>query len=325
MSALTSQSRCADVVKFYPDGAAALAGGTTILTGPTAGIGVATATALASLGGRLVLAARSAEKAAAVSADILAKHPTAKVSCIHLDLMSLVSVADFLREFRQKAQVERWPPLKCLVLNAGLISLKHTLSTDCYEATFAVSHLAHFLLATELRPELKQAAPSRIVIVSSGSHAGPYATKNLRSVEALKEHVVNPPAAGWGLPRAIQAYGNAKLCNTMMARSIAEKLAGDGISSCSLHPGTMMGTSIVRDSGVLNFFMRHVLSWFTKDMDQGSSTTLACCLAPHEALLGGFWSDCRLTAHASLVNDARAREVLWELSNELCAAQRVGF
>ena len=52
------------------------------------------------------------------------------------------------------------------------------------------------------------------------------------------------------------------------------------ITACALHPGTMMGTSIVRDSGVLNFFMQYVLSWFTKDMDQGSSTTLTCCLAP---------------------------------------------
>ena len=323
MSSLTAQSRCADVIKFYPDGASSLAGGTTIITGPTAGIGVATATALASLGGRLILAARSAQKAAAVSADILAQHPSAKVSYIHLDLMSLDSVATFVRDYRRQAKAERWPPLKCLVLNAGLVSINYALSAEGYEATFAVSHLAHFLLATELRPELKEAAPSRVVIVSSGSHAGPYATQSVRSVEALKQHVVKPPADGWGFPRAMKAYGNAKLCNTMMARSIADKFAADGITACALHPGTMMGTSIVRDSGVLNFFMQYVLSWFTKDMDQGSSTTLTCCLAPHEALLGGFWSDCCLTGHPSVVNDERARDVLWDLSRELCAAHRV--
>eukprot|EP00966_Prymnesium_polylepis_P114640 2649226-Prymnesium_polylepis.1 len=107
-----------------------------------------------------------------------------------------------------------------------------------------------------------------------------------------------------------------------MARSISQKMATDGIAACSLHPGTMMGTSIARGSVVADFFMRYVLSFFTKDMDQGSSTTLTCCVAPHETLRGGFFCDCQLTKHAPLVNDDAACEVLWELSEELCAPFR---
>ena len=129
-------------------------------------------------------------------------------------------------------------------------------------------------------------------------------------------------AAGWGYLRGMRAYGSAKLCNAMMARSIATKFKADGIDCASLHPGTMMATRIARDSAVGDVLMRRVLSLFTKDMDQGSSTTLTCCIAPHGSLNGGFFSDCALAKHHKLVADDEAAEVLWALSEELCAADR---
>ncbi|KAL1530200.1 hypothetical protein AB1Y20_001116 [Prymnesium parvum] len=315
-------SRCAQVAAFYPEGVAQLAGATTIVTGPTAGIGVATATALAATGGLVVLAARSAEKSAELIAQIHAKDPAARVVHLPLDLASLASVARFAPEFRRRAREERWPPLKCLVLNAGVFPMSHTLSADGYEATFAVSHLAHFLLATELQPELKRAAPSRVVVVSSMSQFGPYATTDFTSIDQLKANVVSPSGEGWSLPRSAKAYAHAKLCNSMMARSIHNKMASEGITACSLHPGTMMATSIGRDSAVVNFLMKYVFSWCTKDMDQGSSTTLACCLAPHDTLQGKFFSDCRVTKHSPWVDNDAACSALWELSNELCAKYR---
>ena len=294
MPSLSGWSRCRDVVAFYPEGAAELSAGTTIITGVTAGIGVETAKAIAGIGGRTILAARNSDKAVAVAADIRRIHPHAQVSTCRLDLSSLVSVLDFVDEYRRRASEEQWPPLKCLVLNAGVISMAHRVTIDGFEETFAVSHLAHFLLATELRPELQAAAPSRVVVVSSGSHAGPLATKEVRSASALEAHVVRPSGAGWGLLKAMQAYGSAKLCNCYMARAIATKFCdAEGITACSLHPGTMMATSIGRDSGLVRFLMRVVLAPFTKDMDQGSSTTLTCSLAPHHALAGRFYVDCQ--------------------------------
>lgn len=240
---LGAWSRCADVIAAFPEGAASLASGTTIITGPTAGIGVATATSLASLGGRVILAARSAEKAAIVAADIIAKHSNAKVTYIHLDLMSLASVSKFVNEFRKLSRTEGWPPLKCIVLNAAVLCFSRTNSVEGYEATFAVSHLAHFLLVTELVPELKQVAPSRIVAVSSLSHFGPYASRDVGSADALREHVVSPRGDDWNMKRTMGAYGNAKLANVMMALSLSQKLAADGVTACSLHPGAIMITS----------------------------------------------------------------------------------
>ena len=313
------RSRCADVIASFPAGAEELSTGTTIMTGPTAGIGVETAAALASIGGRVVLAARSPSKSQKTAEDIMKRHPSATLSCLPLDLASLSSVASFVAQYRERAKAEGWKPLKCIVLNAGVIAFSHRTSEEGHELTFAVSHLAHFFLVTELLPELRAAAPSRVVVVSSGSHHGPHATTNVRSDEALRAHLVAPAAEGWGYLRGMKAYGSAKLCNAMMARSIAAKFKADGIDAVSLHPGTMMGTSIARDSPVGEALMKRVLSLFTKSMDQGSSTTLACCLAPHGTLQGRFYADCCLSKHHALLDDDQGAEALWALSEELCA------
>ena len=315
---LSAWSRCADVIAEYPAGASELAQSTTIVTGPTAGIGVETARWLASLGGRTVLAARNLDKAAAVASEIRRTHPQAQISAIQCDLVSLASVSQFVDEFRKQSAAEGWPPLKCIVLNAGVITMTHRLTEDGFEETFAVSHLAHWLLATLLLPELKAAAPSRVVLVSSGSHLGPHATRRVASIDALRAHVAQPDGRGWGLRRAILAYGSAKLCNATMAHAIDAKFcASDGVAACSLHPGTMMATRIGRESRLVDFLMRSLLAPFTKDMDQGSSTTLACCLAPHASLGGRFFADCKPTFRSKLVDDDAA-EALWALSAELC-------
>ena len=127
---LSAWSRCADVIAEYPAGASELAQSTTIVTGPTAGIGVETARWLASLGGRTVLAARNLDKAAAVASEIRRTHPQAQISAIQCDLVSLASVSQFVDEFRKQSAAEGWPPLKCIVLNAGVITMTHRLTED---------------------------------------------------------------------------------------------------------------------------------------------------------------------------------------------------
>lgn len=319
-------SRCADAIAYYPSGAQELAASTTILTGATAGIGVATATALASVGGRVVLAARSEEKAKRVIDTILASHPAAQLTFIQLDLSSLASVNAFATAFRKAMNDGKWPPLKCIVCNAGVINFTPKASADGFEDTFAVSHLAHFALVRLLHAELVAAKPSRVVIVSSSSsHYGPHATRDVSSRDAVLAHVVRTPPAGtsWGTVKAMQAYGNAKLCNVIFAKTLQERLYGSdddaGIAACSLHPGTMMSTDIARNNGLFGFCLKRLLASFTKDMDQGSSTTLACCLCPHSELQGQFYSDCRPMKASGLASKA-ACEVQWQLSEELCKA-----
>lgn len=168
-------SRPAEVAAAFPEGCAELKGGVTILTGPTAGIGIATARAIAALGGRLVLGARSQTKAEVLIADIRAAAPGAgPLSFIELDLSSLASVEAFTASYVTMSAAGGWPPLRCIVCNAGVFNFSGAFrqTADGFEETFGVNHLAYFYLIALLLPQLRAAAPARVVVVSSGSHFG---------------------------------------------------------------------------------------------------------------------------------------------------------
>ena len=80
-----------------------------------------------------------------------------------------------------------------------------------------------------------------------------------------------------------------------------------------------MRSDMARDSPVANFFLKSVLSWFTKDLEQGAATTILCTLAPQADLGGAFYSDCKQVACSALVTE-EACEALWRLSVELCGS-----
>ena len=192
-------------------------------------------------------------------------------------------------------------------------------SADGFESTFAVNHLGHFLLTHKLLPALEAAAPSRVVVVGSGSQFGPLATKAV-DVRSELQALATPDesARRWFWHGAAsRAYGSSKLANTMFARSVHKHYSAKGIASCSLHPGTLMASDMGHESAVANFVLKRVLSWVTKDLEQGASTTVYCSLAPHDALEGEFFSDCQRAPRSALATDA-ACEALWELSSALC-------
>ena len=317
-------SRPADVIARHPEAKVAMANATVLLTGPTSGIGVHTAEALASICGRVVLAARSEERANALIADILTRVPSARLTFLPLELASLSSVDTCATSFLQRQAAEGWPPLKALILNAGVYTFsgKFEASIDGYERTFAVNHLGHFLLATRLLPALEAARPSRVVVVGSGSHFGPLETRDVTNQDALRQ-LASPSEAYrrrfWHGASA-RAYGSSKLCNTLFAKALhAKYYESKGIASCSLHPGTLMRSDMARDSPIANFVLKSVLSWFTKDLEQGAATSILCTLAPHADLGGAFFSDCERVKCSTLVTE-EAAEALWQLSLDLCGA-----
>ena len=315
-------SRPADVIARHPHAKREMKDATVLITGPTSGIGVHTAEALAGFAGRVVLAARSEEKAQSLIADIRTRVPSAHFSFIPLELASLASVDACATSFLERQRSEGWPPLKVLILNAGVYTFtgRYEASEDGYERTFAVNHLAHFLLTMKLMPALEAARPSRVVVVGSGSHFGPHVTRDVANIDALRQ--LATPSDGYRRRfwhgASARAYGSSKLANTCFAKSIHTKwLESKGIGCCSLHPGTLMRSDMARDSPVANFFLKSVLSWFTKDLEQGAATTILCTLAPHDDLGGAFYSDCGQVACSALVTE-EACEALWRLSVELC-------
>mmetsp|Transcript_11072 Transcript_11072/g.12674 ORF Transcript_11072/g.12674 Transcript_11072/m.12674 type:complete len:330 (-) Transcript_11072:591-1580(-) len=299
----------------------ATSSGTTIVTGANTGIGKEATYHIATLGGVVILACRNVSKGekAIKSIKKRLKDDQAKVYCMELDLSSLVSVKAFVENFRSKTTELGWPPLKNLVLNAGLVAVKgYEETTDGFEKTFGVNHLGHFFLTTQLLPDLRAAKPSRVVVVSSDSHRGPLITKDLASEEEWKERVIqcrNRKFSGIG------AYGTSKLCNVLFAQKLYELEKENGITTCSLHPGALIATDIARENRLLYFLHKYVVGWFTKSLNQGASTTVTCSFLPENQLKGQYFRDCNPVSCSRRAQGDRgqaARDLLWKLSDELC-------
>jgi NAD(P)-dependent dehydrogenase (short-subunit alcohol dehydrogenase family) len=319
MSNLGKWSTTDDVINNFSEESAQLRGKTIIITGCNTGIGKETVRVIASLGANVIMACRSMEKADAAANAILknASSDFGTIHCIQLDLSVLESVANFVAEFRRLSDSNNWPPLSILILNGGIYSFGDMqLTVDGYESVFATNHLGHFHLTSLLLPDLRKTAKTRVVVVSSGSHYGHKASKSMINKEEIMRHVVNPAPSDFN---GSDAYGSSKLCNALFATALnaRESRVDGGIAACSLHPGSMIATDIARNSFVADVFMKYVMSWFTKSINQGASTTLYCCLVPWEVLQGKYYSDCVATEPSAVVKNEVAQRVLWELSEEL--------
>src|SRR5207244_649792 len=111
-----------------------------------------------------------------------------------------------------------------LVNNAGAINTTRKLSPDGIELTFAVNHLAYFLLTRELLPLLQSSAPARIVNVASEAHRG--AKLDFSDLQSERSY-------GFGV------YGRSKLANILFTRELSRRLAGTGVTANALHPGVV--------------------------------------------------------------------------------------
>src|SRR5664280_2496714 len=143
-----------------------MAGKTVLVTGGTGGIGKATALGLAALGARVGIVGRDHVRAQAAAADIAAASGNPAVDSIAADMSSQAEVRRLGREV-----LDAYPRLDVLVNNVGGFWATRHVTADGLEHTFAVNHLAPFLLTDLLLDRLKASAPARIVTVSSGAQA----------------------------------------------------------------------------------------------------------------------------------------------------------
>ncbi len=279
-----------------------------LLTGGTAGIGKATAAALAERGASVAVTARDDAKGRATAAEILAT-TGATIDVVPLDLASLDSVRACGERFA--ADEDR---LDVLINNAGVIVEKGQTSADGHELTFAVNHLGPFLL-THLLTDLLVASAgagddgARIINVSSGAH---HAATGRRAVA-----IEDLPVAGTrSSPRN---YGASKLANILFTVELNRRLADDGVIARALHPG-VVATNFGRGREGpwwLRLGMRVIGPLLTKPRD-GAATSVHLATADGAELARGlYWEDCEPSAPdpSALDEDAAAR--LWALSENL--------
>jgi NAD(P)-dependent dehydrogenase (short-subunit alcohol dehydrogenase family) len=206
-------------------------GKTALVTGSTDGLGRELALALAADGAHVIVHGRNAERGQAV-VDEITKAGKGSARFIAADFASMQAVRDFADTVARD-----YPKLDLLVNNAGIAftdEQPRRESADGYELQFAVNYLAGWVLVNKLRPNLKAAAPSRIINISSGS---------ADAIDFNDVMLEQPGAAGRG-------YGQSKLAQVSMTFELAPAFAKDGITMIALHPATLMNTTMVKGLGI---------------------------------------------------------------------------
>jgi NAD(P)-dependent dehydrogenase (short-subunit alcohol dehydrogenase family) len=276
-------------------------GKTCVVTGANSGIGFETALALAGAGARVAVVCRTPAKSEQVVSEIRRRSPGSDVLPFAADLSSQRAVRTVAAQLASAL-----PRLHVLVNNAGLMLRERRLTEDGIETTFAVNHLAYFLLARLLEPALVAAAPSRIVNVSSRAHlAGTLRFDDLMGSRGYD---------GWF------AYAQSKLANVVFTYELARRLAGTGVSANCLHPG-VVGTNIGHAGPTRIRYGIKLVRPFLLSPKKGAATTIYLASAPEvEGITGKYFVDRREERTSDESYDRAAAARLWKVSEELTAA-----
>ncbi len=267
-----------------------------IITGATSGIGRETAIALAGEGIHLVLPVRSMEKGKILKEEIKEKTGNGQVDVMEADLGSFRSIRAFAEQFNKK-----YDRLHLLINNAGIWEVKRKLSEDGVELTFAVNHLAPFLLTNLLLDTIKASAPARIINVASTVHK--QAFMKLHDVEMKK---------GWG---SLRAYAQSKLANVLFTRKLAADLKGTGVTVNCLHPGVVASHLFDR----MPSFIRNIAAPFMITPKNGAQTTVYLATSPEVRNVSGeYFARKNIASTSRRSKNMEVAERLWELSKTYC-------
>jgi retinol dehydrogenase 14 len=269
-----------------------------LITGATSGIGKATAMGLANMGANVVMVGRDRGRGEAALAEIKEKSANASVDLMLADVSSQEEIHRLADEIK-----EAYPRLDVLINNAGVIRSKRITSADGIETTFAVNHLAYFLLTNLLLDVLKASAPSRIVNVASGEQRN--GTIDFDDLQGEKGY------------KGAKAYSQSKLATVLFTYELARRLKGTGVSANCLHPGvvgTNLGSGV---SGVFGYMVR-ALTPLMKSPEKGAETSIYLASSPEvEGLSGRYFVKKDEARSTDVSYDKRLARRLWEVSAEL--------
>ncbi len=272
-----------------------------VVTGGTSGIGQVAAVELARQGARILLIARDRDRAAAALAAIGKAGPGLAHRTLYANL---ASIAETRAVAKKIAQTE--PRVDVLINNAGALFNRRQLSPDGLEMTFAVNHMAYFVLTEGLRPTLAASKPARIVNTASGAHRG--ATLDFGDLQSERAY------------SGFQVYGRSKLCNILFTRELARRLEGGGVTANSLHPG-FVATRFGDGSGGLMQAIMPVAKLGAISPKKGAETIVYLASSPDVASTSGlYFYQCKPDTPSPAAQDDATAARLWAESERLAAA-----
>ncbi len=250
------------------------------------------------MGATVVIVGRNAQKTSRVVEEIRAASGNKNVDSLLADLSSQQEVRRLAREFKSK-----YSRLHVLLNNAGGFFMRRQLSVDGIEMTFALNHLASFLLTDLLLDTIKTSAPARIINVSSDAHAsGKIEFDNLQGERNYR-------------PRA---YDNSKLANILFTMELARRLEGTRVTVNALHPG-FVATGFAKNNGKVIAALVSIFSpLVARSPAKGAETSIYLASSPSvEGITGKYFYDSHVIPAAPQATDMVVARKLWEMSAEM--------
>jgi NAD(P)-dependent dehydrogenase (short-subunit alcohol dehydrogenase family) len=269
-----------------------------LLTGANSGIGRVTARTLAEQGATLIMICRNKQRGEQTLEEIRSR---SKNNDIHLFVGDLSSQAEIRRLAIEI--IPRFPRIDVLLNNAGGINSERTLTIDGLETTFAVNHLAYFLLTNLLLPSLLNAPAPRIVNVSSQAHQ--IGRINFDDLGHEKSY------------NAMKAYAQSKLANILFTYELARRLSSEKITANTLHPGTVNTGFGKQLRGIVGVFFRS-FTFLMRSPEKGAETLIWLATAPEvNGVSGKYFCDMKVIRSSTISHDANIAKQLWDVSARL--------
>ncbi|MCG6862255.1 MAG: SDR family oxidoreductase [Chromatiaceae bacterium] len=268
-----------------------------LVTGGTAGIGLSTAKMLAERGADLILLGRNEERGQAAVAYV--KHSGGKTpEFLPVDLSDQSAIRAFAARFNSTH-----PRLDVLVNNAGGMFGRRQLSANGIEMTFALNHLAYFLLSHLLMPSLRSAQRARIVNVASDAHFG--VNLDFENLQNERRY------SGW------LAYKRSKLCNLLFTYELSRRLEGTSITANALHPGFVNSEIGVRNSWTAGFVWS-LVTLFAVSPERGAETSAYLASSSEvQSVSGKYFAKSRMKPSSRASYDHVSAKKLWDVSASL--------
>jgi NAD(P)-dependent dehydrogenase (short-subunit alcohol dehydrogenase family) len=285
-------------------------GKTALVTGATSGIGRVAAQTLAQRGAHVVIIGRSPEKTSATVAAIQQASGNQAVDGLLADLSRQSQVRRLAEQVRAS-----YPLLDVLINNAGGVFGTRQETEDGLEMTFAVNHLAHFLLTNLLLDNVKAAAQAhggaRIINVASRAHMR-VPGLNFDDLQSQRDY------------SGFRVYGASKLANLLFTSELARRLANTGVTTNAMHPG-MVHTGFGANNRGWYWRLAYLfINRVGRTPEKGADTITYLATAPEVAgVTGQYFYDRQAIEPSAAARDPEAARRLWEVSERLTRVTRV--